>query len=55
MCPAGVVERRRDIFWTAEGKGPKNRKNVTTLSGLVSRNFLGDIFFFGWTPTGRNR
>ena len=26
-------------------RGPKIEKNVTTLSGMVSRNFLGDNFF----------
>ena len=30
-------------------------KNVTTLSGMVFRNFCGTNFFFGRTPTGRKR
>ena len=28
MCPAGVVERRRDIFWTAEGKQCQRQGHV---------------------------
>ena len=34
---------------------PKLAKNVTTLSGMLFRNFLGKNFFFGRTPPGRNR
>ena len=34
---------------------PKPKKNVTTLSGMLFRNFLGNNFFFGWTPTGRKQ
>ena len=34
---------------------PRPKKNVTTLSGMLFRNFLGFNFFFGRTPPGRNR
>ena len=38
-------------FWAPEQQGSGIKKKVTTLSGMVSRNLLGNNFFFGRTPT----
>ena len=40
----------RGPFWASEQLGSQNRKNVTTLSRMVFRNFLRNTFFFRSGP-----
>ena len=39
------------MFNPQSNRGPEIEKNVTTLSEMVFRDFLGNNFFFGQTPT----
>ena len=48
--PIGLFLVRR-----ADAAEKSKKKNVTTLSGIIFRNFLGNKFFSGRTSTGRKR
>ena len=53
---AASKQHRRALSGPQSKRGPEIEKtNVTTLSGMVFRKFLGYHFFFGRTPTSRNR